>query len=81
VCDNAKETCPVFPGQPMLAHWGMADPAAVVGDDAARRAAFRDAYTLLKRRIELMLALPLEKLERMALEAKLRAIGVEPPHG
>jgi protein-tyrosine-phosphatase len=75
VCDRAKESCPVFPGQPVLAHWGMADPAAVVGDEAARRAAFRDALLLIRRRIELMLALPLESLERMALEARVRAIG------
>jgi len=75
VCDKAKESCPVFPGQPMLAHWGMPDPAEVVGDEAARRRAFRDALVLLRRRIELMLALPLEKLERMALEARVRAIG------
>jgi len=74
VCDKAKESCPIFPGQPMLAHWGMPDPAEVVGDEAARRAAFRDALLLLRRRIELMLALPLEKLERMALEARVRAI-------
>jgi arsenate reductase len=75
VCDRAKESCPVFPGQPVLAHWGMPDPAAVVGDEAARRAAFRDALLLIGRRIELMLALPLEKLERLALEARIRAIG------
>jgi len=77
VCDKAKEACPVFPGQPVLAHWGMPDPAEVVGDDAARRAAFRDALVLIRRRIELMLALPLEKLEHMALEARVRAIGTE----
>jgi arsenate reductase len=75
VCDRARESCPVFPGQPVLAHWGMPDPAAVVGDEAARRAAFRDALLLIGRRIELMLALPLEKLERLALEARIRAIG------
>ena len=80
VCDKAKESCPVFPGQPMLAHWGMPDPAEVVGDEAARRAAFRDALLLLRRRVELMLALPLEKLERMALEARVRAIGGAPAH-
>lgn len=75
VCDKAKESCPVFPGQPVLAHWGMTDPAAVVGDEATRQAAFRDALLLIRRRIELMLALPLESLERMALEARIRAIG------
>lgn len=75
VCDRAKESCPVFPGQPMLAHWGMPDPATVAGDDAARRAAFRDAFLVLNRRIDLLLALPLERLERLALEARVRAIG------
>ncbi len=77
VCDRAKESCPIFPGQPMLAHWGMADPAEVGGDEGTRQAAFREALLLLRRRVELMLALPLEKLERMALEARVRAIGTE----
>ena len=58
VCDRAKEACPIFPGQPVLAHWGMPDPAAVEGDDATRRAAFRDAFLDLSRRIDLLLALP-----------------------
>ena len=75
VCDRAKESCPIFPGTPMLAHWGMPDPADAVGDDATRRAAFQNAYLLLSRRIELLLALPLEKLQRLALEARVRAIG------
>jgi arsenate reductase (thioredoxin) len=75
VCDRAKESCPVFPGQPIQAHWGMPDPAEVQGDDATRRAAFRDAFLLLSRRIDLLLALPFEKLERLALEARIRAIG------
>ena len=75
VCDKARESCPVFPGQPVVAHWGMPDPAEVVGDEATRRAAFRDAYLLLRRRIDLLLALPLEQLERLALEAKVRTIG------
>lgn len=77
VCDRAKESCPVFPGHPVLAHWGMPDPAEVGGDDAAKRAAFRDAFVLLSRRIDLLLALPVEQLERLALEARVRAIGVE----
>ena len=77
VCDKAKESCPVFPGQPVLAHWGMPDPSEVVGDEATRRAAFRDALVLIRRRIDLMLALPLEKLERLALEARVRAIGAQ----
>ena len=75
VCDRAKESCPIFPGQPMLAHWGMPDPAEVQGDEAARRAAFRETYLLLDRRIAFLLALPLERLERLALEARVQAIG------
>lgn len=79
VCDKAKESCPVFPGQPMLAHWGMPDPAEVVGDEATRRAAFREAFLLLSRRIDLLLALPLEQLERLAVESKVQAIGQDAP--
>ncbi|HVH67163.1 MAG TPA: arsenate reductase ArsC [Gemmatimonadales bacterium] len=75
VCDRARESCPIFPGQPVMAHWAMPDPAEVAGDAAAQRAAFRDAFVLLSRRIDLLLALPLEKLERLALEARVRAIG------
>ncbi len=78
VCDKAKESCPVFPGHPMVAHWGMADPAEVVGDESARRAAFREALLLLRRRIELLLALPVETLERTALEARIRTIAERP---
>ena len=75
VCDRAKESCPFFPGQPMLAHWGMPDPAEVEGDERAKRKAFRDAFVLISRRIDLMLALPFDKLERLALEARVQAIG------
>jgi len=75
VCDRAKESCPIFPGQPVLAHWGMADPAEVEGDEATKQAAFRDAFLLLSRRIDLLLALPLGKLEWLALAARVRAIG------
>ena len=77
VCDRAKESCPVFPGRPVQAHWGMRDPADVEGSEAMKRAAFRDAFVLLRRRIELLLALPIERLERMALESRVRAIGSE----
>jgi arsenate reductase len=77
VCDRAKEACPIFPGQPALAHWGMEDPAAVEGDDEIKRRVFREALQLISRRIDLMLALPVEKLERLALQERLRAIGVE----
>ena len=79
VCDNARETCPLFPGQPVLAHWGMDDPAAVVGTDEAKRRAFEHARLLLTRRIELLLALPVDKLERLALERRVRAIGGTEP--
>ena len=75
VCDRAKESCPIFPGQPIMAHWGMADPAQVAGDETKKRAAFKDAFLLFSRRIDLLLALSLEKLERLALEARVRAIG------
>jgi protein-tyrosine-phosphatase len=79
MCDRAQETCPVFPGQPVLAHWGMPDPAAAPGDEPARRAAFVGALTLISRRIDLLVALPLEKLDRLALEARLAAIGAAEP--
>ena len=75
VCDRAREACPVFPGQPMVAHWGMPDPAAVEGSEETRRAAFVDALTLISRRVDLLLALPVDKVERLALEARVRAIG------
>jgi len=75
VCDRARESCPYFPGQPVLAHWGMPDPAEVEGSDDAKRAAFRDAFVTLGRRIDLLLALPVEKLERLALERRVKEIG------
>lgn len=75
VCDKAREACPVFPGQPILAHWGMPDPAAVEGDEQDKRRAFREAFTLISRRIDLLLVLPIEKLNRLILEAKMKAIG------
>jgi protein-tyrosine-phosphatase len=78
VCDNARESCPVFPGQPVLAHWGMEDPAAALGDEPTRRRAFASALSLVSRRIDLLLALPFDKIERMALEAKVAAIGQQP---
>jgi arsenate reductase (thioredoxin) len=77
VCDRAKEACPIFPGQPALAHWGMEDPAAVEGDDQIKRRAFGEALQLISRRTDLMVALPVEKLERLALQERLRAIGAE----
>jgi len=78
VCDSAAaESCPVWPGHPVTVHWGIPDPAAVEGSDAQKAAAFLDAYRMLKRRIDLMLALPIASLEAMTLRAKLQAIGQE----
>jgi arsenate reductase len=79
VCDQAREACPTFPGRPAFAHWGMPDPAAVVGSDDARRQAFRDTVHYLSRRIDLLLALPIEKLERLAIERQARAIANQAP--
>jgi arsenate reductase (thioredoxin) len=76
VCDQAAgEVCPIWPGNPITAHWGIPDPVAVEGSEAVRRAAFRDAYRRLDARIKLFLALPLEKLDRMALKREADAIG------
>lgn len=76
VCDNAAgEACPVWPGRPATAHWGVPDPAAVEGIEDARERAFMDAALTLKRRIELMLALPLERLDAMAIERQVKGIG------
>lgn len=75
VCDKARETCPTFPGQPIFAHWGMEDPAGAEGDEAHRRQAFRDTIAYLGRRIDLMLALPFEPLQRRAAEDRMGAIG------
>jgi arsenate reductase len=75
VCDRAKESCPIFPGQPVIAHWGMPDPAAVVGTDEEKRRAFADALLLISRRIDLFVSLPMEKLERFALQQRVKAIG------
>ena len=74
VCDQAAgEVCPVWPGQPMTAHWGMPDPAAVDGEAAPR--AFMATAVGLRRRIELMLALPIDKLDRLSLQREVNAIG------
>ena len=76
VCDSAAaEPCPFWPGQPMTAHWGIADPAAVDGTDDQKRAAFREAFLILSRRINLLLNLPVDKLDRLAIQHKLREIG------
>jgi len=76
VCDNAaKEQCPYWPGQPMTAHWGVADPAAVKGTPEEIARAFRDAFTVLDRRIGLFLSLPLSTLENMAIQREIDRIG------
>ena len=76
VCDNAaNETCPVWPGHPMTAHWGLPDPAASKGSPPEMERAFRDAFSILDRRISLFLALPLATLETMAIHNELRRIG------
>ena len=76
VCDNAaKEQCPYWPGQPMTAHWGIADPAAAKGTPEEIARAFRDAFTVLDRRIGLFLSLPLATLEDMAIKREIDKIG------
>jgi protein-tyrosine-phosphatase len=76
VCDNAAgEVCPAWPGQPMTAHWGLPDPAAVEGDDETKARAFRSTAFALRRRIELMLALPLASLDELSLQRQLSDIG------
>jgi arsenate reductase (thioredoxin) len=76
VCDNAAgEMCPVWPGQPMTAHWGVPDPAAVEGTDAEKAHAFMATAITLKRRIELMLSLPIRSLDSMAIQRELKQIG------
>lgn len=76
VCDNAAgEACPIWPGKPMTAHWGVPDPAAATGTQEERLKAFQDAALALKRRIELFLALPFDRLDGMSLQQQLRDIG------
>jgi len=76
VCDNAaKETCPVWPGQPMTAHWGVPDPAEAKGTQEQIEHAFRDAYLLLERRISLFLSLPLGSLDKLAIQKEIDRIG------
>ena len=76
VCDQtAGEVCPVWPGQPLTAHWGVPDPAQFEGSDEDRARYFRDTALVLRRRLELMLALPLQALDRMTLQQEIRAIG------
>ena len=76
VCDSAAgEVCPIWPGQPITAHWGVEDPAAVLGTDEEKRRAFLKAFTELATRIKLFVNLPFEKLERQVLQKKVRDIG------
>ena len=79
VCDNAAaEPCPYWPGQPMTAHWGVPDPAAVQGSDEDKRRAFRAALSVLSTRVNLLINLPVEKLDRLAIKKKLDEIGTTP---
>jgi arsenate reductase (thioredoxin) len=76
VCDNAAgETCPVWPGQPMTAHWGVPDPAEAEGSPAEIALAFKDAYRMLRRRIEIFAALPIRSLDQLGLQRRLEEIG------
>ena len=78
VCDNAAaEACPVWPGQPVTAHWGIPDPAAAMGGDAERRLAFSEAYRRLDNRISLFVTLPIVSLDRLSLQKRLDDIGGE----
>ena len=78
VCDQAAaEVCPVWPGQPISAHWGVADPAAAMGDEERTHRAFNDAFSVLSRRISLFLCLPIDKLSRLALTQEVHQIGQE----
>jgi arsenate reductase len=76
VCDNAaQEMCPVWPGQPMTAHWGVPDPAQAVGTNEHIERAYRDAYLILERRISLFLSLPLSSLDKLAIQKEINRIG------
>ncbi len=76
VCDNAaKEVCPIWPGQPMTAHWGIPDPAAVTGPAVEIERAYRDAFMMLDRRIALFLSLPMASLDRLAIQKEIDRIG------
>lgn len=76
VCDNAAaEVCPIWPGQPMTAHWGVPDPAAVEGTEAEKRLAFADTYRMMKNRISIFVNLPMPSLDRLSLQQKLSDIG------
>jgi arsenate reductase len=79
VCDNAAgETCPLWPGHPVTAHWGFADPASVEGSDEQKRAAFAHTLGQIRRSVERLLSLPLESMDRPAIQTEMRRIGAEP---
>jgi hypothetical protein len=76
VCDDAaKEVCPIWPGQPMTAHWGLPDPAKAQGTEAEQALAFADAYRMLYQRISIFVSLPLDKLSKLSLQKQLDEIG------
>ncbi len=75
VCDNARETCPIWPGQPIVAHWSSPDPAAVEGTDSEKYRAFKDVAFQIYRRLQLFTALPLDKLDRLKLATAIEEIG------
>jgi arsenate reductase (thioredoxin) len=77
VCDNARETCPIWPGQPIVAHWSSPDPAAVDGTDAEKYRAFKDVAFQINRRLQLFTSLPLDKVNRLKLTAAIQEIGAK----
>jgi arsenate reductase (thioredoxin) len=80
VCDNAAgEACPIWPGQPMTAHWGLPDPAAAEGSEAEKRLAFSDTLRMLNNRISVFVSLPIKSLDKMSLQKRLREIGRNEP--
>lgn len=80
VCDNAAgEVCPIWPGQPMSAHWGFEDPAAFQGPDAEKRRVFQTTFRQIGNRVRLLISLPIEKLDRLSLRQKIKEIGKTPP--
>jgi len=83
VCDDAAgESCPVWPGQPMTAHWGVPDPARAEGNEAERHYAFADAFRMLNNRISIFMSLPLDRLDRLSLQKRLDEIGrIDPAQG
>lgn len=78
VCDKAAgEMCPAWPGQPITAHWGMPDPAAVEGSEDAKRNAFHEVAVMMKRRLDIMMSLPLESLDRLAIQKRIREVPLQ----